>query len=91
VRFEPIICADDIENGKPAPDGLHAIQRMNPGRKLWYVGDTIDDARSASAAGVPFIGIAADAHSRRDDLIGLFQRERATAILENVNEIEGVL
>ena len=32
---------------------------MKPGRKLWYVGDTVDDARSASAAGVPFIGIVA--------------------------------
>ncbi len=91
LRFDPIICADDVKNGKPAPDGLLAIQSQHPKRELVFVGDTVDDARSASAAGVPFIGIAAQSHSRRDDLIGLFERERAIAILENINEIENVL
>jgi HAD superfamily phosphatase len=90
-RFDPIICSDDVVNGKPAPDGLHSILRMKPGRKLIYVGDTVDDARSASAAGVPFIGIAAGSHSRRDDLVALFQQEKAIAIIENINEIEGAL
>jgi HAD superfamily phosphatase len=91
LHFEPIVCADDVAIGKPAPDGLIAIQARKPGCKLVYVGDTIDDARSASAARVPFIGIAAETHSRRDDLIRLFQEERAIAILENVNEIETAL
>jgi HAD superfamily phosphatase len=90
-RFDPIICSDDVVNGKPAPDGLHSIQRMKPGRKLIYVGDTVDDARSASGAGVPFIGIAAGSHSRRGDLVGLFKAENAIAIIENINEIEGAL
>ncbi|HVB88203.1 MAG TPA: HAD-IA family hydrolase [Candidatus Dormibacteraeota bacterium] len=91
VRFSPIICADDVTTEKPAPDGILAIQRLHPGRELVYVGDTVDDARSASAAGVPFIGIAAQSHSRCSDLIRLFEQERAIAILENVNEIEAVL
>jgi HAD superfamily phosphatase len=91
LRFHPIICSDDVVNGKPAPDGLHSIQRMKPGRKLIYVGDTVDDARSASAAGVPFIGIAAESHSRRSDLVKLFEQENAIAIIENINEIEGAL
>jgi HAD superfamily phosphatase len=91
LRFDPIICSDDVVNGKPAPDGLHSIQRMKPGRKLIYVGDTVDDARSARAAGVPFIGIAAESHSRRGDLVRLFEREKAVAIIENINEIEGAL
>ena len=91
LRFDPIICSDDVVNGKPAPDGLHSIQRMKPGRTLIYVGDTVDDARSASAARVPFIGIAAEAHSRREDLMRLFEEENAIAIIENINEIEGAL
>ncbi|HML17165.1 MAG TPA: HAD-IA family hydrolase [Bryobacteraceae bacterium] len=91
VRFDPVVCADDVANGKPAPDGLLAIRAKSPGRKLIYVGDTVDDARAASAAGVPFIGVAARSHSRRDELIRLFEQERAIAILENINEIEGVL
>ena len=91
LRFDPIICSDDVVNGKPAPDGLHSIQRMKPGRKLIYVGDTVDDARSANAAGVPFIGIAAESHSRRGDLVKLFEQEKAIAIIENINQIEGAL
>lgn len=91
VHFDPILCADDIAKGKPAPDGLLAIQSKHPQTKIIYVGDTVDDARSASAARVPFIGIAAQTHSRRDDLIRLFQQENAIAILENINEIETVL
>jgi HAD superfamily hydrolase (TIGR01548 family) len=91
MAFDPIICADDVIKGKPAPDGLFAIQQRKPGRKLWYVGDTIDDARSATAAGVPFIGILAEAHSRREELRQLFEQEKAVAIIDNVNQIEGVL
>jgi HAD superfamily phosphatase len=70
---------------------LLTIQRLKPQSKLVYIGDTVDDARSASAAKVPFIGIAARGHSRRNDLIRLFEQEHAVAILENVNEIEGAL
>lgn len=91
VRFDPIMCADNVARGKPEPDGLHMIQQMRPDRMLLYVGDTVDDARCARAAGVPFIGIAAEAHSRRADLMRLFEEEQAIAILENINEIEDVL
>jgi HAD superfamily phosphatase len=91
VKFDPTIFADDVAAAKPAPDGLFAIQRQKPGHKLWYVGDTVDDARCARAAAVPFIGIAAHTHTKRDELIRLFQQENAAAILENVNEIEGAL
>ena len=91
LRFDPIICAEHVAKAKPAPDGLLAIQRIKPGRKLWFVGDTIDDARSARSAGVPFIGVLSEAHSRRVELKRLFEQERAAAIIENVNQIEGVL
>jgi HAD superfamily phosphatase len=89
--FDPLLCAEHVTNSKPAPDGLLHIQRLNPGRKLWYVGDTVDDARAARAAGVPFIGIAARDHSRREEILRLFQEEQAVAVFENVNEIEGAL
>jgi HAD superfamily phosphatase len=89
--FDPLLCAEHVTKSKPAPDGLLHIQRLNPDRKLWYVGDTVDDARSARAAGVPFIGIAARNHSRRDEILRLFKEEQAVAVFENVNEIEGAL
>ena len=90
-QFDPLLCAEHVAKSKPAPDGLLAIQRMKPGQKIWYIGDTVDDARSARAAGVPFIGIAARNHSRRDEILRLFQEEQAVAILENVNEIEPIV
>jgi len=91
IRFDPIVCAEHVANAKPAPDGLLAIQRACLGSKLWYVGDTIDDARSASAAGVPFIGIIAPIHSSREELTELFKKENAAAILDDVNQIEDVV
>ena len=91
ICFAPIICAEDVERGKPAPDGLIAIQSARPDARLWFVGDTVDDARSARAAGVPFVGIAAGMENRRDDLLSLFRKEDAVAIIDNVNQIETVI
>ena len=89
--FDPLLCAEHVTKAKPDPEGLLYIQRLNPNRMLWYIGDTVDDARSARAAGVPFIGIAARNHSRRDEILRLFQQEQAVAVFETVNEIEGAL
>jgi phosphoglycolate phosphatase-like HAD superfamily hydrolase len=58
---------------------------------MWYLGDTVDDARSARAAGVPFIGVVAPEHSRRAAVIRLFEEEQAIAIIDDVNELETVL
>ena len=91
IVFDPMLCAEHVEKAKPAPDGLLEIQRRKPGAKFWYVGDTVDDARSARAAGVPFIGIVAKDHSTRSEILRLFDEEKAIAVVENVNEIEELL
>lgn len=91
VVFDPMLCAEHLEKAKPAPDGLLEIQRRKPGAKLWYVGDTVDDARSARAAGVPFIGIVSKHHSTRSEILRLFDEEKAIGVVENVNEIEELL
>jgi len=91
IVFDPLLCAEHVANSKPAPDGLLDIQKMKPGAKLYYVGDTVDDARSSRAAGVPFIGIVAAGHSTRAEILRLFAEEQAIAVVENVNEIEGVI
>ena len=88
ITFHPRICTDHVENAKPAPDGLFAIQKTMPGRQLIYIGDTVDDARPSREAGVPFIGVAKKNHLRRVELMQLFNDEGAAAIIENVNEIE---
>jgi len=89
--FRPIIGADDIERLKPAPDGLLRIRELAGGKDLWYVGDTVDDARSARSAGAPFIGIAAPSNPRRQQLLSLFTAEQALAVLDDINQLEMVL
>ena len=91
IRFDPIICADDVANPKPHPEGLERVKASHPGESIWYLGDTVDDARSARAAGVPFIGVVARNHSRRDEVIGLFREERAIAIIDEISQLEAVL
>ncbi|MBK5295480.1 MAG: HAD-IA family hydrolase [Acidobacteriia bacterium] len=91
IVFHPLIGADAVVNAKPAPEGLIQIRDRFPGKELWYVGDTVDDARSASAAGVPFFGIAASGVSQRHRLLELFEQERAMAVVENINQLPEVL
>lgn len=82
-----LITSNDVEREKPAPDGLLKIAALRPSAKLLYVGDTVDDARCARAAYVPFIGIASPKHERRDELLELFRLEGAIQVLGDINEI----
>lgn len=91
LEFETIVADDDVANPKPAPDGLHMVAARFPGRKIWYVGDTVDDARSAKSAQVSFIGIAGRENPRREEVVKLLKQENAIAVLENINELETVL
>jgi HAD superfamily phosphatase len=88
LHFDPILTADDVTRGKPHPEGLHKIQKLYPERELYYVGDTVDDARCARAAGVPFLGVASQSHSTRATLLDLFAAENAIAVLDDINQLE---
>lgn len=91
VRWSMIVADDTVANSKPAPDGLLDIMAAHAGATLTYVGDTIDDARSAQAAGVRFVGIAHHNNPRRAELVSLLNGHGALAVLENVNELESIL
>ncbi|MCC7175264.1 MAG: HAD family hydrolase [Bryobacterales bacterium] len=91
LTFDPLIGAEDVETAKPAPDGLRKIAALTGEARTWYIGDTVDDARSARAAGVPFIGIASEATPRRAELVRLFEAENAVAVLTDINQLETVL
>lgn len=91
VRFDAIVTADDVTNQKPAPDGLQLIQKQFPSSTLWYLGDTVDDAISAKAAGVPFLGVAARSNPRYSELVGLLEEHGAFAVINDVNEIHGLM
>ena len=89
--FHPIVGIDDVEQGKPHPEGLLKIRASVPHGKAWYIGDTIDDARASAAADVPFIGIACAHSPRRDDLVRLLHAEGAVAVIEDINGLEAVI
>jgi HAD superfamily phosphatase len=89
--FDPVVGSDDVERLKPAPDGLVKIRSMFPQSELLYLGDTVDDARSAAAATVPFVGIAPPGKPRYEETAELLNREGAIAVLDDINQLEGVL
>jgi HAD superfamily phosphatase len=91
LRFDPIVGMEDVTAHKPAPEGLLKIAPAAGGRKIWYIGDTVDDARCARGAAVPFIGIASPNSPRRDELAALLQAENAVAVLDDINQLESVL
>jgi HAD superfamily hydrolase (TIGR01548 family) len=82
-----LVSANDVECEKPAPEGLLKLAALRPSKKLLYIGDTVDDARCAKAAYVPFIGIAARHSPRRTELVELLQLEGAIQVIEDINEI----
>jgi HAD superfamily phosphatase len=88
--FDPILGMYDVMNRKPAPDGLLEILKANCDCKVFYVGDTVDDARCARAAKVPFVGIAAPSNPLYLDLVFLFQEEGAFAIVDDINYLSEV-
>ena len=91
LQFAPIIGMQEVTAQKPAPEGLLKIAAAAGGRKIWYVGDTVDDARSARAAGVPFIGIAALHNPRRAELVSVLEAEKAVAVLDDINQLESAI
>ncbi len=90
VLFDPVVCMGEVENPKPAPDGLLRILQANSDCRVYYVGDTVDDARCARAAKIPFIGVAGPENPAYLDLVFLFQEEGAYAIVDDINYLEEV-
>jgi HAD superfamily phosphatase len=87
VAFDPVITADDVRNPKPAPDGLQIIKKRHAGKSIWYLGDTVDDARAARGAAVPFIGVASKESPRYQELVEVLTQEGAFTVIGDVNEL----
>ena len=91
IDFDPIVTHEQVEHLKPAPDGLLLIRRAVPDRDMVFVGDNVDDCRSALAAGVRFVGIAAPDTPRHEETKALFEELGAETVLKSVNDLEGFL
>lgn len=91
IDFDPIVTHEQVEHLKPAPDGLLLIRRAVPDRELVFVGDNVDDCRSALAAGVRFVGIASPDTPRHEETKALFESLGSETVLESVNDLGGFL
>ena len=91
IDFDPIVTHEQVEHLKPAPDGLLLIRRTVPDGDILFVGDNVDDCRSALAAGVRFVGIAAPDTPRHEETKALFEELGAETVLKSVNDLEGLL
>ena len=90
IRFHPLVSDETVANPKPAPDGLHLIQREYPNKKIWYLGDTVDDAISARSAGVPFIGVSTPHNSRHLEIADILLGHGAFTVIKDINELEAL-
>jgi HAD superfamily phosphatase len=90
IVFDPVVGMHEVKEHKPSPEGLLRILKDNCDCKVFYVGDTVDDARCSRAAKVPFIGIAAPSNPLYLDLVFLFHEEKAYAIVDDINYLEEV-
>jgi HAD superfamily hydrolase (TIGR01548 family) len=86
-RFTPgfpwfaVLGDDNVARSKPDPDGL--LQLLAQGPVAYYIGDSVDDAKAARDADLPFIAITAPG----GDFTGLPVKHA----IPNINELETVL
>jgi HAD superfamily hydrolase (TIGR01548 family) len=89
--WSAVVCDDDVAEKKPDPEGLLRIAALHPGKTLVSVGDTVDDARAAAAAGIAFVGVVHPANPRHEEAVRLLEAHNAVAVLGDINELENVL
>jgi HAD superfamily phosphatase len=94
--FDYVVSMDDVTMQKPDPEGLYELQRRHaPAPLAAYIGDSIDDARAAAAAGVPFIAIVDAPSPEREQMEALFRASRCqffgAGIVSDVNAAAGEL
>jgi phosphoglycolate phosphatase len=84
-RFAAIVGADTLAVRKPDPLPLHeAIARAGGGRAA-FVGDSITDADTAKAAGVPFVAVSFGFSDRPVEQLG------ADALIDSYADLVGTL
>jgi HAD superfamily hydrolase (TIGR01548 family) len=89
--FSQIVTVEGTKRPKPAPDGLLKIlDGRDPGTAI-YLGDNVDDALAAQAAGMPFVGVLPHNSVERRQRGATLKKLGALTILGHVNELEAWL
>jgi HAD superfamily hydrolase (TIGR01548 family) len=91
IQFDPLVTDDSVANPKPAPDGLLLIKQHYPNKRIWCLGDTVDDARSAQAAEVPFIGVSTPHNPRHAEITQILRQYGAFEVIADINELESLV
>lgn len=85
--FRKVITMDDARK-KPHPDGLHTILGQRAPKSALYLGDNIDDALAAKAAGVPFMAILPKAAFDYRQRANSFRELGALTLLERARDLD---
>jgi HAD superfamily phosphatase len=89
--FRQVVTAEDVTKGKPDAEGLLKILNGRDPKKSLYLGDNVDDANAARAAGIPFIGILPPGVSGKCARKRLLLELGAIAILQDIRQLESLL
>jgi HAD superfamily phosphatase len=88
--FRRVITMDDARK-KPFPDGLHAILAKRDPESALYLGDNVDDALAAEAAGVPFMAILPKGVPDYRQRAKRFRELGALRLLERARDLDRLL
>jgi HAD superfamily hydrolase (TIGR01548 family) len=89
--FSQVVTVEDVQRPKPDPEGLLRILAGREPAKALYLGDNVDDALSAWAAKIPFIGILPQSTGAQRARRALLKNHGAIAVFRTVSELEGWL
>ncbi len=86
-HFRAVITQDDVARKKPYPDGLLKILGKRDAGSALYLGDNVDDALAARAAGVPFMAILPAGSYGYRQRAAQFRELGAVALLPRAAEV----
>ncbi|HEV3481073.1 MAG TPA: HAD-IA family hydrolase [Candidatus Acidoferrales bacterium] len=86
--FSSIVTVESISKPKPDPEGLLQILDGLSASRAIYLGDNVDDAFAAQAAGMVFVGVLPRGSVERRVRAGRLRALGARTILGDVTEIE---
>lgn len=89
-HFRSVVTMDDARK-KPFPDGLYAILRKRDPKSALYLGDNVDDALAAQAAGVPFMAILPKGVPDYRQRAKKFRELGALKLLERARDLDRLL
>lgn len=86
--FSRIVTVEEVQRGKPDPEGLLKILEGHDPSVAVYVGDNVDDALAARSARMAFVGVLPRRSEARRQRGARLKELGAQALLGEVGEVE---